>query len=75
MVNELVKLHEGTIQAYSKYGKGSLFVITIPTGIPTQFAANRRLCALTAGASHPNAATGRHSKTVVYSLGRMVDWK
>jgi signal transduction histidine kinase len=32
MVNELVKLHEGTIQVYSKLNTGSLFVITFATG-------------------------------------------
>ena len=29
MVSELVKLHGGTIQAYSRVGKGTLFVVTL----------------------------------------------
>ena len=37
MVNELVKLHGGTIQAYSKFGTGSMFVVTIPTGLEKSF--------------------------------------
>ena len=32
MVNELVKLHGGNIQAYSKLKQGSSFIVTIPLG-------------------------------------------
>ena len=32
MVSELVKLHGGTIQAFSKHGVGSKFVVTMQCG-------------------------------------------
>ena len=32
LVKELVKIHEGRIQVYSKQGEGSVFTVTIPVG-------------------------------------------
>lgn len=36
LVKELVEMHEGTIQASSKVGKGSVFVVKLPTATPAQ---------------------------------------
>jgi PAS domain S-box-containing protein len=32
LVQELVRLHDGTIEAHSEYGKGTAFIVTIPFG-------------------------------------------
>jgi PAS domain S-box-containing protein len=33
LVQELVRLHDGTIEAHSEYGKGTTFTVTVPFGI------------------------------------------
>ena len=46
LVQELVRLHEGTIEAHSEYGKGTEFIVAIPFGtsrLPTDDAGGERV--------------------------------
>ncbi len=56
LVNELVKLHEGSIRVESKVGKGSTFIVSVPLGsahLPSDRVSKTRALTFTAAGAAP----------------------
>ncbi|MFL9908824.1 response regulator [Paraburkholderia sp. RL17-337-BIB-A] len=59
MVQELVKLHGGTVQVESRLGEGACFTVTLPRGVALPHAANE------AADEAVRAAMSKHARTYV----------